>query len=131
MLTYNMKDCGSIPKYIYLYRRIREDILEGRIKKGEKLPSKRTLANHLNVGVITVANAYAHLITEGFISSEEKRGYFVQDQSLYGIRKQLLSEQTDPKNREGRPGEKPEPEYFADFKANRTGLTHFPATRGN
>lgn len=43
----------------------------------QRLPSKRSLASHLGVSVITVQNAYEQLIDEGYVYSAEKRGYFV------------------------------------------------------
>ena len=61
MLTYNMEDRQELSLYDYLYRCIKNDILSGRIPVGEKLPSKRSLAKHLDVSVITVENAYAQL----------------------------------------------------------------------
>ena len=45
---------------------------------GEKLPSKRALAANLEVSKITVENAYNQLLEEGYIRSEEKVGYFVE-----------------------------------------------------
>ena len=77
MLTYDLTDRGNLARYDYLYRCMKEDILAGRIKAGEKLPSKRALAKHLEVAVVTVENAYAQLVAEGYVRSEEKRGYFV------------------------------------------------------
>ena len=77
MLTYNLDERGRLARYDYLYRCIREDILTGRLKAGEKLPSKRTLAAHLQTAVATVENAYAQLAAEGYLYSQEKRGYFV------------------------------------------------------
>ena len=57
MLTYDMdRRCGS-PLYEYLYRCIRTDILNGSLAAGKKLPSKRSLAEHLQVSVITVESA--------------------------------------------------------------------------
>ena len=82
MLTYNMEDKKELPLYDYLYRCIKNDILSGRIPAGDKLPSKRGLAKHLNVSVITVENAYAQLFLEGYITSFEKKGYFVNDTRL-------------------------------------------------
>ncbi len=73
MLTYNMEDKKELPLYDYLYRCIKNDILSGRIPAGDKLPSKRGLAKHLNVSVITVENAYAQLLLEGYITSFEKK----------------------------------------------------------
>ncbi len=77
MLTYALEHRGELPLYDYLYRCIKEDILAGRLKPGERLPSKRSLARHLEVGVVTVENAYAQLAAEGYLYSREKRGYYV------------------------------------------------------
>lgn len=41
-----------------------------------KLPSKRELAADNQISVRTVMNAYDQLLTEGYITSEVKRGYF-------------------------------------------------------
>lgn len=79
MLTYDMEKRGKLPRYEYLSRCIKSDILEGRLKSGEKLPSKRTLAAHLAVSVVTVENAYDQLYSEGYISPRERSGYFVSN----------------------------------------------------
>ncbi|MDE6557978.1 MAG: PLP-dependent aminotransferase family protein [Clostridia bacterium] len=76
MLTYDLFEKN---KYYALYSGIRGDILSGNLKHGEKLPSKRALAEHLGVSVITVQTAYEQLLAEGYIQSEERRGYFVSD----------------------------------------------------
>ncbi|MBR4888230.1 MAG: winged helix-turn-helix transcriptional regulator, partial [Clostridia bacterium] len=78
MLTYDLAGTG-LPLYDALYRAIKEDILAGRLPAGEKLPSKRMLAQHLRVSVVTVQNAYAQLVAEGYLSSREKKGYFVEN----------------------------------------------------
>ena len=78
MLTYDLNKSGKLPKYDYLYQCIRDDIISGKIKS-KQLPSKRALANHLSIGLITVANAYEQLITEGYIVAKERVGYFVQE----------------------------------------------------
>lgn len=76
MLTYQLDEKN---KYYSLYYNIREDILHGNLKAGERLPGKRTLAEHLAVSVITVQTAYEQLLAEGYIISEERRGYFVAE----------------------------------------------------
>lgn len=78
MLTYELKKAPGVPLYEALYRCIREDILSGRLKPGEKLPSKRALAQHLEVSKITVEGAYDQLLAEGYLRSREKVGYFVE-----------------------------------------------------
>ena len=74
MLTYPMEDRGGLPLYEYLYRRIREDILSGALPAGTRLPSKRALAEHLRVSVMTVETAYAQLAAEGYLESRPRRG---------------------------------------------------------
>lgn len=65
-------------KYYTLYRNIREDILSGKLKCGEKLPSKRVFARELGVSVVTVQLAYEQLLAEGYVLSRERSGYFVE-----------------------------------------------------
>ena len=77
MLTYTL-DRTAGPLYEALYRGLRADILAGRLAPGEKLPSKRALADHLKISKVTVETAYAQLAAEGYIRSQEKVGYFVE-----------------------------------------------------
>ena len=57
MLTYDFEKRGKQSLYEYLYNCIKNDILSGKIKAGEKLPSKRTMAKNHSISVITVENA--------------------------------------------------------------------------
>ena len=79
MLTYELKKSPGVPLYEALDRAIRGDILSGNLAAGEKLPSKRALADNLEVSKITVETAYNQLLEEGYIVSREKVGYFVED----------------------------------------------------
>ena len=79
MLTYELKKAPGLPLYESLYRHLRKDILEGKLAAGEKLPSKRALAENLKVSRITVENAYGQLLSEGYLRTVEKVGYFVED----------------------------------------------------
>ena len=78
MLTYDLTKADNKALYIVLYELIRDDILSGKIAGNEKLPSKRTLSEHLGVSKITVENAYSLLLSEGYIYSVEKRGYYAE-----------------------------------------------------
>ncbi|MBO4750082.1 MAG: PLP-dependent aminotransferase family protein [Lachnospiraceae bacterium] len=82
MLTYDLEERGDSPLYEYLYRCIREDILCGNIKAGERLPSKREMARSHGIALITVENAYAQLVIEGYVTAKEKRGYFVNQVAM-------------------------------------------------
>ena len=79
MLTYSFEHIGKTPLYEHLYRCVREDILEGRLAPGEKLPSKRALARNLGISTITVENAYGQLMAEGYCYSVPKSGFFVTE----------------------------------------------------
>lgn len=79
MLTYIFNKKSHIPLYEQLYHFIRNDILNGVIEGGSKLPSKRELASHLGISKVTVEAAYASLISEGYIYSIEKRGYYAEN----------------------------------------------------
>ncbi|MDP4108088.1 MAG: PLP-dependent aminotransferase family protein, partial [Bacillota bacterium] len=64
--------------YHQLYERLKEIILEGQLKANEKLPSKRTLAEQLDISINSVTNAYEQLLAEGYIYTIERKGYFVE-----------------------------------------------------
>ena len=78
MRTYVLDPASSVPLYEQLYRRLKEDLLSGAIAGGEKLPSKRALAENLNVSRITVENAYQQLLTEGYLVSKPRSGYYAE-----------------------------------------------------
>lgn len=79
MLTYDLGERGGKSLYERLYEAIRSDIESGAIGPNEKLPSKRELARHLGLSLITVEGAYSQLMAEGYVYSRERSGYFAQD----------------------------------------------------
>ena len=76
MLTYDLSGGGQ-PKYYRLYTCIREDILRAELLPGQKLPSKRALAEHLHVSIATVSGAYEQLVDEGYLAAKPRSGYYV------------------------------------------------------
>ncbi len=120
MLTYSFSERKGESLYEYLYKCIKEDILSGRLRAEEKLPSKRSLAQNLNISTITVETAYGQLMAEGYIYSKPKSGFYVSkigDGFSIGTGKRSvgLSEATAE-----------EKKYFADFTANYTAKDSFP-----
>ncbi len=63
--------------YRQLFELLRQGILAGRLKGGEKLPSSRDLASQLSVSRNTVKTAYEQLIAEGYIVSRQGAGSYV------------------------------------------------------
>lgn len=120
MITYSFADIGSDSLYIYLYKCIKNDILQDVLHVGNKLPSKRSLAKNLNISIITVENAYAQLIAEGYVYSIPKKGYFVTDiKTLHKKEKPILTTE----NIQLSSGKS---NYLADFTSNQTSSEHFP-----
>lgn len=85
MLTYDMQMRGDMSLYEYLYFCVRHDIESGAIAANEKLPSKRALAKHLGVSLITVEGAYTQLLAEGYIYAIQRKGYYACD-AAFGMR---------------------------------------------
>lgn len=77
MLTYTLERTAPEPLYVQLYQGIRADIASEKLTTGQQLPSKRALAAHLGVSVITVEGAFAQLAAEGYIEPRPRRGFFV------------------------------------------------------
>ncbi len=77
MLTYTLKKTPGHPLYEQLYQNIRDDIAAGRLPAGSRLPSKRVLAAHLGVSVVTVESAYAQLLAEGYAEARPRSGVCV------------------------------------------------------
>ena len=65
------------PAYLKIYDALRDDITSGAYALGERVPSKRTMAEQTDTSVITVEHAYNLLIDEGYIEARERSGFFV------------------------------------------------------
>ncbi len=73
-------DAGAAePLYQQLYASLAEQIHSGRLKRGDRLPGKRSLAGQLNLAVNTVDTAYQMLVAEGYLEARERSGFFVQE----------------------------------------------------
>ena len=65
------------PLYVQIRDQLRQRILSGGLKAGDRLDPSRDLAHHLGVHRTTVGNAYADLESEGLIQGTVGRGTFV------------------------------------------------------
>ena len=75
--TFQLESGGGVPLYEQLYRFVVAEIHEGRLREGEKLPSKRELCARMNISQSTVETAYGLLAAEGYIRNRPRVGYFV------------------------------------------------------
>lgn len=117
-MIYSLKDRGETPIYLYLYDRIKSDILNGVLQPGERLPSKRSFAQAQGVGIVTVENAYACLLAEGYIESVEKKGYFVSRIERVPASIQRSNDYSLPSK----------PSYCVDLRGGQIGADEFPVT---
>lgn len=118
MLTYSMEDRGGLPLYEYLYRCIRADILDGALATDERLPSKRALAEHLHLSVITVESAYQQLEAEGYVYTRPKRGFFVAP----------VDRTPRPAAATPIPAEPPAKAWRLDLRSNQVDTSRFPVS---
>ena len=68
---------SNITAYMQLYYMIRQDIVAGIYKYGDKIPSKRTIASETGLSVIPVEHALSLLCEEGYIESRPRSGSYV------------------------------------------------------
>ena len=112
MLIYDLEQRDGKSKYEYLYQCLKEDILNGKLAEGEKMPSKRQLAKENGISVRTVLNAYEQLQLEGYLQSRERSGYYVVSDFDSPLRYQKI---TIPD-----PTPEKEEKWVADFASNTT-----------
>ena len=69
---------------------MKTDILAGRLKEGEYLPSIRSLAKELKISVITTMKAYEQLASEGLVTAVQGKGFYVNAQDSEMLKEQHL-----------------------------------------
>lgn len=79
---------SGIPIYQQIADQLRVDILAGKLKEGEYLPSIRGLARDLKISVITTMKAYEQLESEGLVTAAQGKGFFVNAQDSEMLREQ-------------------------------------------
>ena len=85
-----LTNAGGQPIYDQIVSQIKAQILSGKLKEGDALPSLRTLARDLRISVITTKRAYEELEREGFIVSLTGKGSFVAGANTELIREEHL-----------------------------------------
>lgn len=76
-MNYIIDKTKKEPAYLQLYKILKKDIVSKNRFDGGKLPSKRLIAEELDISVITVEHALAMLCDEGYIYSKERSGYYI------------------------------------------------------
>jgi len=75
----SLDERSSLPLYRQLYERIRQGILDGRLRNGTRLPASRMFAEQLNVSRNTVTLAFEQLMLEGYLKGKVGSGTYISD----------------------------------------------------
>ena len=81
---------SGVPIYQQIAEQMKTDILAGKLKEGEYLPSIRGLAKDLKISVITTMKAYELLETEWLVTAAQGKGFYVNAQDSEMLREQHL-----------------------------------------
>lgn len=90
-----LKQNSGVPIYQQIAESFKIDILAGKYKQGEFLPSIRGLAKDLKISVITTMKAYEQLAQEGLVTAAQGKGFYVNAQDSDMIREQHLRKVED------------------------------------
>jgi GntR family transcriptional regulator len=86
----NITPGNAVSIYRQITDQIKRAIATEKISVGDPLPSVRQLAKELVVNPNTVAKAYAELVRDGVLESQQGRGYFVaKKKSIYSRAERL------------------------------------------
>ena len=86
---------SGVPIYQQIAEQMKIDILSGKMKQGEYLPSIRGLARELKISVITTMKAYELLEAEGLVTAAQGKGFYVNAQNSEMLREQHLRKVED------------------------------------
>lgn len=104
------------PLYEQLYAGIRNAILQRKIEVGDKLPSKRKLADYLSISRTTVEQAYDQLLAEGYIEALPRQGFYAKSVEELAMEHHRNPVSVPPAA----------PESLADFSPGKVDAASFP-----
>lgn len=81
---------SGVPIYQQIAEQLKADILAGKFKEGEYLPSIRGLAKDLKISVITTMKAYEQLEAEGLVTAAQGKGFYVNAQDSEMLKEQHM-----------------------------------------
>ena len=86
---------SGVPIYKQIADAFSADILSGKYKQGDYLPSIRELAKDLRISVITTMKAYEQLQAEGLVTASQGKGFYVNAQDSEMLKEQHLRKVED------------------------------------
>ncbi len=78
-----LNQMSSVPLYLQIATKIGNDILSGKLQKGEQLMSEPKLSEYLNVSRVTLRRAIAELVERGFLIRKQGKGTYVSTSPFF------------------------------------------------
>ncbi len=97
-MKYFIDKTKSEPVYLQIYQELRNDIINGVYTYGDRLPSKRILAEDTGTSVITTDHAFQLLLEEGYIEARERSGYYCiyKEEESFPVGEAAVGEASNP-----------------------------------
>ncbi|MCK5736431.1 MAG: GntR family transcriptional regulator, partial [Spirochaetaceae bacterium] len=81
-LDFILDQTSGVPYYRQVIKQVEMALADGRISKGSKLPTVRSLAVHLQINPNTVARAYSEMEIRGIVNTQQGTGTFISDKQI-------------------------------------------------
>ena len=81
-LDFILDQTSGVPYYRQVIKQVEMAIADGRVRKGSKLPTVRSLAVHLQINPNTVARAYNEMEIRGIVNTQQGTGTFISDKKI-------------------------------------------------
>ncbi|WP_028608410.1 PLP-dependent aminotransferase family protein [Paenibacillus harenae] len=121
-----LSDPTDHPLYLQLYRQIRQHIRNGVIAGDTRLPSVRSLQQHLNISKTPIETAYQMLTAEGYVTSKPRSGFFAVNPNV-GKLSNRIYHHAGPLDGLQRPSRThASPKYRFDFQTTAVDKDAFP-----
>ena len=85
-----ISNSSGVPIYEQIEEQIKTQIMAGSLSAGDALPSMRMLAKELKISIITTKRAYEDLERDGYISSVQGKGCFVNSMNAELVKENML-----------------------------------------
>ena len=79
MFVFRIDSSSGVPPYLQLVQQVRQAVLLGFLKQGDRLPLIREVAETVAINPNTVAKAYRQLEQEGLVTGRPGQGTFVNE----------------------------------------------------
>jgi GntR family transcriptional regulator len=82
MIEFSLDPRSGVPYYKQIILQTEMAIADGRLARGDQLPTVRSLAVELKINPNTVARAYSQLEIRGIVTTQQGTGTFVADKKI-------------------------------------------------